>query len=223
MATTSKPKTKKARKTASRDGARTARRLLEAATAEFSRRGYEGARIERIIAKAGCNMRMLYHYYGSKQKLYLAVLERIYADIREKEQQLALDHLAPLEGITALVDFTYSHFAENKDFVQITLNENVERGVHLARLHSVQEKSSPLLAQITTLLKRGRDDGVFRDGVDALQLYVSIVALSCHHINNVYTLSLTFGTDLGSESWRKERRGHVRQMILSYLTDMRSV
>lgn len=207
------------RKPQVRDGARTARRILQAATAEFAQRGYEGARIERIIRKAGCNMRMLYHYFGSKQKLYLAVLESIYEDIRAKERQLALDHYEPVDGIAALVDFTFSHFADNHDFVQITLNENVERGVHVARLKSVSEMSSPLLGQIKDLLRRGEESGVLRSGVDALQLYVSIVALSCHHINNVHTLSAAFGTDLSSDAWLSERRGHVRKVILSYLTD----
>jgi AcrR family transcriptional regulator len=214
-------KTTRSKKPAARDGARTARRILAAAMAEFAQRGYEGARIERIITKARCNMRMLYHYFGSKQKLYLAVLENIYEDIRAKERLLALDHLDPVDGIAALVDFTFSHFADNKDFVKITLNENVERGVHVARLPSVRKMSSPLLAQIRALLKRGEKEGKLRAGVDALQLYVSIVALSCHHLNNVYTLSAAFGTDLSSEAWRNERRAHVRRMVLSHLTDLR--
>jgi TetR/AcrR family transcriptional regulator len=214
-----KPKVSRARKAAVRDAARTASRILQAATGEFARRGYEGARIERIAAKAGCNLRMLYHYFGNKKKLYQSVLEHIYEDIRNKEQQLALDHLGPIEGIAALVDFTFSHFADNPAFVQITLNENLERGIHVARLQRVREMSSPLIGQIEALLRKGEAAGLLRAGVDPLQLYVSIVALSCHHINNAYTLSATFGADLTSDSWRLERHGHVRQIILSFLTD----
>jgi TetR/AcrR family transcriptional regulator len=209
------------KKAASRDAARTARRILDAATAEFARRGYEGARTERIVASADCNMRMLYHYYGSKQKLYMAVLEAIYADIREKERQLALDHLDPVAGIAALVDFTYAHFADNLPFVQITLNENVERGVHVARSARIREMSSPLIGQIESVLRRGEEGRVLRAGVDPLQLYVSIVALSCHHINNAYTLSAVFGTDLSAAAWRDTRRDHVRELVLSYMTDRR--
>lgn len=206
------------RKPAVRDRARTAAKILQAATAEFARHGYQGARTERIVARARCNMRMLYHYYGSKEKLYLAVLESIYEDIREKERGLALDHLAPLAGIAALVDFTFRHFAGNPTFVEITLNENIEHGVHIARLRRVREMSSPLIGQIETLLRAGEAAGVLRTGIDPLQLYVSIVALSCHHLNNAYTLSAAFGSEIASPSWREERAAHVRDLVLTYVT-----
>ncbi|MCF8532066.1 MAG: TetR family transcriptional regulator [Reyranella sp.] len=204
-----------------RDAAATSLRIIEAATAEFAERGYEGARVERIVAHADCNMRMVYHYFESKEGLYSAVLESIYEDIRGKERQLALDHLEPVAGIAVLVDFTFSHFVENQTFVRLTLNENLQRGVHIARSRRIPQISSPLIGQVTGLLDRGVAVGVFRAGVDPLQLYVTIVALSCHHINNAHTLSATFGTDITSAAWRGERRRHVRQVVLSYLTDLR--
>jgi AcrR family transcriptional regulator len=216
------PATSSGRKVAVRNPEATARRILEAATAEFAARGYAGARIERIVEAAGCNMRMVYHYFGSKEELYVAVLDGIYEEIRGKERQLALDHLAPVDGITALVDFTFSHFAENQTFAQLTLNENLQRGVHIARSSRIPQISSPLIEQVTGLLRRGEAEGLFREAVDPLQLYVTIVALSCHHINNAHTLTATFGTDIASDGWRAERRRHVRQVVLSYLTDLRA-
>ncbi len=81
--------------------------------------------------------------------------------------------------------------------------------------------SSRFMAQIETLLRNGEAKGVLRGGVDPLQLYVSIVALSCHHLNNAYTLSAAFGVDLTSQSWLDQRRSHVRALVLSYLTDRR--
>lgn len=204
-----------------RDPEGTSRRIIEAATAEFAERGYDGARVERIVANADCNMRMVYHYYGSKERLYLAVLDSIYEDIRGKERLLALDHLEPVEGIAALVDFTVSHFVENKTFVQLTMNENLQRGIHIARSRRIPQISSPLIEQVTGLLRRGEVAGLFREAVDPLQLYVTIVALSCHHINNAYTLSATFGTDITQAAWRAKRRRHVHQLVLSYLTDLR--
>jgi AcrR family transcriptional regulator len=205
-------------KKVTRDAVGTAKRIIEAAAAEFARRGYEGARVERIASAAGCNMRMLYHYYGDKKGLYLAVLESIYDEIRGKERQLQLDHLQPLDGIAALVDFTFSHFAENLAFAQITLNENLLHGIHIARSKKIPQMSSPLIGQISGLLGRGMAGGLFRKDVDPLQLYVTIVALSCHHINNAYTLTATFGTDIRSAAWLAERRRHVRDVVLSYLT-----
>lgn len=209
-------------KTATRDAAATASRILKAGRAEFAERGYEGARIERIVADAAVNMRMLYHYYGNKQGLYLAVLESVYEEIRDKESQLKLDHLEPVEGIAALIDFTFSHFAQNSEFVQITLNENLQRGIHIAQSARIPEMSSSLIGQIRELLRRGGAAGLMRPRVDPLQLYISIVALCGHHVNNAHTLTASFGTDLTSDAWRAKRRQHVRDIILSYLTDPRA-
>ena len=211
------------RKSAPRDAAETSRRIIAAATSEFSERGYEGARIERIVASAESNVRMVYYYFGSKEGLYLAVLERIYEEIRGKEQQLALDHLPPIEAMASLVDFTFSHFADNLEFAQITLAENLQRGQHVAKSSRIPEMSSPLIAQISALLRRGADAGVFREDVDPLQLYVTIVALACHHINNAHTLSATFGADLRSPDWRSARHTHARDVVLSYVMNLRPV
>lgn len=208
---------------AARDAAATASRILKAGRAEFAARGYEGARIERIVDEAAVNMRMLYHYYGSKQGLYLAVLESVYEEIRDRESELKLAHLKPVDAITALIDFTFSHFAENSEFVQITLNENLQRGVHIAQSARIPEMSSSLIGQIREVLKRGVAEGTMRPRVDPLQLYVSIVALCGHHINNAHTLTASFGTDLTSDNWRAARRRHVRDIILSYLTDPRAL
>lgn len=216
-------RTKKIAKPATRDPASTSARILAAGRAEFAANGYEGARIERIVDEAAVNMRMLYHYYGNKQGLYLAVLESIYEEIREHEGELKLAHLKPLEAITALIDFTFSHFSENSEFVQITLNENLQRGAHIAKSKRIPEMSSSLIGQIRDLLKRGVADGTVRPRVDPLQLYISIVALCGHHVNNAFTLTASFGTDLTSDSWRAARRRHVRDLILSFLTDPRTV
>ena len=206
-----------------RDPVGTSARILSAARAEFAAQGYEGARIERIVADASVNMRMLYHYYRNKQGLYVAVMESIYEEIREKENELKLGHLEPLDAIAALVDFTFSHFAENSEFVQITLNENLQRGAHIAQSARIPEMSSSLIGQIRDLLRRGVAAGLMRPRVDPLQLYISIVALCGHHVNNAYTLTASFGTDLKSQAWRAVRRRHVRDIILSFLTDPRAV
>ncbi len=204
-------------KGAARDAAETSRRIIAAATAEFADRGFEGARIDRIVASAGANVRMVYYYFGSKEGLYLAVLERIYEQIRSKERLLALEDVPPLEAMARLVDFTFSHFAENLAFAQITLGENLQRGQHVTKSRRIPEMSSPLIAQLTALLSRGADQGLFRPDVDPLQLYVTIVALACHHINNAYTLSAAFGADLTSPDWLAQRHAHAREVILAYV------
>ena len=188
--------------------------LLKAATREFARYGLDGARVDRIVARAGCNARMLYHYFGSKEDLYVAVLEAVYADIRAAEQKLDLAGKPPAESLIALTRFTWSHFRAQRVFIDITRNENLTRGKHIRRSKAIAEMSSPLIEQLRATLEHGRAEGVFRHAVDPLQLYVSIVALCSHHLHNVHTLSATFQTDLADAGWLAERLAHVEMMVL---------
>jgi TetR/AcrR family transcriptional regulator len=192
-------------------------RILTAATKEFSAQGFSGARIDRIVAQAKCNIRMIYHHFSSKEGLYVAVLEAVYGEIRTAENTLELKHLPPIEAMRTLVTFTVDHFAAHPDFVRLTGSENLNRGKYVAKSRAIPAMSSPLIETMRDLLRRGEADLLFRHGIDPLQLYVSIVALSCHHLNNAYTLSATFQTDLRSRSWHEIRRQHVTDMVLAYL------
>lgn len=188
--------------------------LLEAATAEFAQHGFEGARVDRIVRQAGCNMRMLYHYFASKEKLYIQVLESVYRDIRDKENQLDLAILEPCQALRKLVGFTWDHFYANQVFIDIARNENLLGGRFIQQSSEIAKMSSPLITQIAETIDNGLKQHVFRHSVDPLQLYVSIVALSSHHRSNAYTLSATFQTDLTADNWLAERRSHVETMIL---------
>ena len=188
--------------------------LLKAATREFARYGFDGARVDRIVQRAGCNTRMLYHYFGNKQDLYVTVLEAVYSDIRAAERKLDLAGTPPAESLRNLTRFTWRHFRAQRVFIDITRNENLIRGKHIRRSKVIAEMSSPLIDQLRTTLDRGLAEGAFRHDVDPLQLYVSIVALCSHHLNNVYTLSATFRTDLADPAWLDARLSHVEIMVL---------
>jgi TetR/AcrR family transcriptional regulator len=211
-----RPETGK-RKVRTRDAERTRGRLLRAAIHEFAQHGYSGARIDRIVLQARCNTRMAYHYFGSKTGMYLAALESVYEDIRTKEQALKLADVGPIEGMLHLVEFTLDHFANNPDFIRLTSSENNQRGRFIQASKRIPTMASPLIEQIRELLRAGVRVGEFRRGIDPLQLYITIVALSCHHLNNSYTLSTTFKTDVTSQSWQRLRKVHVRDLVLSYL------
>lgn len=200
-----------------RDAAATAERILQSAIAEFAENGYAGARIDAIARGADANMRMLYHYFGSKDALYIRVLETVFNDIRVQEQRLKLNNMAPLEAMIKLFDFTYSHFAANPLFIRILASENLLGAKFLTRSKRVSTLSSPLLLAIKEVLSRGEKEGVFRRGIDPLQLYVSMVAMSYVHISNAPTLSHLFGTNLSSPSWKVQRRRHATEMMIAFL------
>ena len=201
-----------------RGSAQTREAILQAALAEFAEHGYSGARIERIVAKANSNMRLIYVHFGSKEELYAAALEAVYAEIRAKERDLDLANLEPLVAMERLIDFTIDHFLNHPAFRSLTTYENLLGGQTVAKSKTIAALSSPLIQTIRGVLQRGQSEGVFRRSVDPLQLYVSIVALASHHLNNVYTLSATFQVDLSAPEWRAERAEHVRTMLLAYLT-----
>lgn len=202
-----------------RDSSRTRRAILAAAMDEFAEHGFSGARVERIVARAATNMRLVYHHFGSKDGLYAAVIEHVYEQIRLQERQLDLNPEQPLLAMRRLVDFTIEHFRDNPAFLKLTTYENTRKGTVVTNSSRIRSLSSPLIATIRGILEAGYAKGSIRRRVDPLQIYITIVALACHHLNNVYTLSATFGTDLADEAWLMRRHDHVVDVVLSYLTN----
>jgi AcrR family transcriptional regulator len=202
----------------SRDPERTKARILAAATAEFARYGLGGARVDRIAARAGANKRMLYYYFRDKDNLFLAALEARYAHIRAAERALDLEHLEPREALRRLVEFTWDYFLEHPEFLTLLNSENLHKGRHVRRSRRVPQMHSTLVETLRGVLKRGERSGVFRTGVDPVQLYISIAGEGYFYLNNRYTLAQIFKRDLMSKRALAERARHNSDMILHALT-----
>ena len=200
-----------------RDADRTRTLLLEAAAGEFARSGLGGARVERIAEQAGVNVRMLYYYFKSKDELFLAVLERAYAVIRQSEKALELDQVDPEEGIRRLVRFTWDFQNSHPEFITLLNSENLHQGVHVAKSSLVGGLHSPLLEMIESLLGRGVRSGVFRSDVDPMQLYITIAGAGYFYLSNRYTLSAIFRRDLMAATERGVRLAHMIDVVLGYL------
>jgi AcrR family transcriptional regulator len=200
-----------------RDSERTQAAILSAATQEFARHGLGGARVDRIAARAKTNKRMLYYYFGDKEALFLAVLENTYASIRTAEKRLSMLDVPPAEGISRLIRFTWDYYVAHPEFLTLLNSENLHRARHLRRSSDVRAMNSPLIDTLATVLARGLEQGVFRGGVDPLQLYISIAALSYFYLGNNHTLSAVFGRDLATPQSRHERLAHMIDVILGYL------
>jgi len=196
---------------------RTRERILEAATDEFSARGLGGARVDSIARAASVNKRMLYHYFGNKEDLFLAVLERAYEKIRGQESALRLENLPPVEAMRRLVRFTFNYFVDNQYFVALLNSENLHKARHIRRSGRATAINSPVIGILERVLKRGRKEGVFRGGVDAVQLYISIAGVAYFYFSNIHTLSTIFARDLNSPAALAVRRRHVTEVILGYL------
>lgn len=200
-----------------RNPERTRERILAAAVEEFAAHGFGGARVDTIADRAGANKRMLYHYFGNKDELFLATLEAVYAHIRSHERELHLDDFAPVEAMRQLVTYTFDYFVENPHFIRLLNTENLFEAAHLKRSRSIRDMHTPLVAQIGQILDRGVRAGVFRTGVDPVQLYISIAGVGYFYLSNIHTLSTIFGQPLGSPGAIDERRRLVVEVILGYL------
>ena len=201
-----------------RDPERTRARILEAARAEFARDGLGGARVDRITARAGSNKRMIYYYFGNKEALFLAALESAYEHIRKAEQSLKLTDLDPVEGMRRMVRFTWNYYLAHPEFITLLNNENLHRARHLKKSKAMRALHSPLVATLGGLLARGQRAGVFRRGVDPVQLYISIAALGYFYLANNHTLSTIFGRDLMRPRELKQRLTHMTDVVLGYLS-----
>ena len=194
-------------------------RILQVATVEFAQHGANGARIERIASEAKVNVRMIYHHFGSKDDLFLTVLEEAYRVIRQSERDLQLDTLTPNEGIRSLVRFSWNYYFAHPEFTALLNSENLQEGRHVARSQKLASVNSPLLDALTRLLDRGAREGVFRADADPMQVYVSISALGYFYVSNRYTLSAFFQRDLMSPDCLDARLAHVTDMVLAYLCE----
>lgn len=125
-----------------RDAEQTRKRILEAATVEFARKGLGGARVDAIALQSKSNKRMIYHYFGSKEQLFKHVIETAYVGIR----------------------------AVSGQFMQM----------------------------VKQILDRGVATGVFRKGIDPVQLNITIAAIGYYYLTIRFTGSIVFERDLMS-------------------------
>ncbi|MCR9096951.1 MAG: TetR family transcriptional regulator [bacterium] len=200
-----------------RDAAASRATILAAATEAFAEKGLGGARVDEIAARAGVNKALLYHYFGNKEALFVAVLEATYEGIRGAEAALDLEALSPREAMARLVDFTWDYYLEHPEFIHLVNSENLHRADHLARSEHVGRLHHPLVGRIREILKRGVALGVFRPGVDPVQLYITIASLGYFYLSNAHTLGVVFERDLLAPRARGARRRHIHEVVEGYL------
>lgn len=200
-----------------RDPDGTRARILDAALHEFATNGYAGARVDRISKRAKTFDRMLYYHFGNKEELFRLVLERIYEDLWVAEETLRLAGADPVEGIRQLIAFTWNYYYEHPEFIRLLNSENLQRGRNLRKSARVGKLSSPFIRILEDLLQRGVRTGVFRGGVDPVQLYITIASLGYFYLSNRYTLSRFLNLDLVEAGRRAAWLEHITGVVLDHL------
>jgi AcrR family transcriptional regulator len=197
-----------------RDPEETKRRIMAAAKVEFAKSGLGGARVDVIAARAKSNKRMMYHYFGNKETLFRLVLEDAYADFREAEKALELDHEEPIAALRKLVSFNWDYFLENPEFITLVNSENLHKAKHIKSSKRMQEMSRNFVGRMQALLDRGAAADLFHKNLDAVQMQISVAAIAYHYLTNRYTGSIVFERDLMSAKALKDRLAFNIQTVL---------
>jgi AcrR family transcriptional regulator len=200
------------------DGTR--RNILEIATDEFANKGFSGARVDDIAARTNTSKRMIYYYFGDKERLFAEVLEEAYSRIRQIEASLELDQIEPESALRALVGFTFDYQNANERFIRLVMIENIHNGVHLARSRRIEELNLSAITTLRDIYRRGRATGAFRDGIDEVDLHMSISALCFFNVSNRATFSRIFKREMATADALARRREIVIDTIMRYVKSL---
>lgn len=191
--------------------------ILQAAIAEFVAQGLSGARVDAIAERTQTSKRMIYYYFNSKEQLYGEVLEKLYGDIRYTESRLNLDVLEPMAAIQRLVEFTFDHHDRNVDFVRIVCIENIHNGENVKQSSTIRGLSQDVLQALDETLRRGEKQGVFRQGVQAVDLHMLMSAFCFYRVSNRHTFSEIFQIELEDPLVKVRHKAMISDSVTRYL------
>ena len=193
-------------------------RIVKAALDEFAARGFKGASMDAIAARTHTTRALINYYFGGKEQVYLAVLEHVYAEIREAEGLLDLEHLPPVAAIRRIVQFTFDYYLAHEGFVRLVVTENQAKGRHLKKSKAMRTLNRPIIDTLARVIARGEGDGSFRAGVDPVEVHMAIAALGMFNVTNQHTFSAIFQRDMGARGDVGRRRELITDAILRYLS-----
>lgn len=192
--------------------------ILDAAEFVFARHGYAGATVKLISKQAKCYESLIYYHFGSKDKLFAAVLKNAYQKLIKAEQALSLDMDSPEKALSEIVLFMWNYYQKNPELIILLNTENLLKGKHLSKLDSMDEFLSPALAVVAEVVQRGSKSGVFRQDINVMDLYTTIMGLGYFYLSNRYTLTMFLGHDLMA---KKERLRWGQVMVDTILATVR--
>jgi AcrR family transcriptional regulator len=199
------------------DAEETRANILEVAAREFADKGLAGARIDEIAEKTNSSKRMIYYYFGGKDELYRAVLERSYSHIRAREAEANFETLPADKALIAQIEHTFDYHVEHPDFVRLVMNENIHHGEHIGHVEGLKDRNKSVVASLKAIINKGVSDGLFRKDIDPVDLHMSISALCFYNVSNRYTFASNFGVDMSSAKSHKKRRTQIAEIILAWV------
>ncbi|MFM2443771.1 MAG: hypothetical protein RJB09_957 [Pseudomonadota bacterium] len=200
----------------SRDPVRTRDKILMQASREFAAKGFDGARVDAIALRSKLSKNMLYYYFGSKEGLFVAVLERMYEKLRTQQNDLSVRASDPVIALEQLVQHTFHALLKNPEAIRLMNEENRHKGRHIRQSQRMRELYNPLVDTIRFILERGHEQGVFRANLDPAAIYLTLASLCYHYLSNQYTLGVALGVDLGAEASRIQWLAHITELLQAF-------
>lgn len=191
--------------------------ILLVAREEFAANGLSGARVDAIAERTATSKRMIYYHFGSKEGLYLAVLEHAYAGIRKVEDELKLAEADPVEAMRRLIDFTFDYDEANPEFIRLVTIENIHRAEHMRQSTVLSQLNVSVISTIEAILRRGQESGAFRREVDPIDLHMLISSFCFFRVSNSHTFGTIFGRDLAEPGTRARHKALLQDSVLALL------
>lgn len=192
-------------------------KLLLCAVNEFAEYGYEGARVDNIVKAAGCSKQTVYHHYGNKENLFIAVLEYSWNDIRTRESALTFEDDKPLENIEKIIDFTWDYYTKNIWFLKIVNSENQSKGTHLRKSALIEDINRPHISIMSKIIENGQRMNLIRADIDPVHLNISIAALGFYYLINQHTLSHVYKMKMTSPEALETRHQVIKDTIMRWI------
>lgn len=198
---------------------RTRENILRHATREFSTRGFDGARVDRIADRCRLSKNTLYYHFGSKDGLITAALERMYENLRQRQAEAEIPTDDPKGALSAIVEHTFKAFLEHPEIIRLLNEENLYKAVHVKKANFLKQLYDPLFLKLSEVLEAGSKQGVFRKGVDPVYVYITISSMAYHYISNMFTLEIALGRDISSPEAYDGWQAHILDVVMSYCSN----
>jgi TetR/AcrR family transcriptional regulator len=166
--------------------------ILDAAESLFARKGLEPTTIKEIGTAARLNPALLYYYFGSKEELYRAVLQRVISGMlaRGSEAFDAAPH--PRDAIRGLVSAQMEFVLSHPNAPRLLVREMIDHEARRAESMLLQQAAA-LFQRLCRVIEQGQREGAFRSDVEPRFAAVSTIAQVVYFIIARPAIGLFFG------------------------------
>lgn len=201
----------------SRASSATRENILEVATEEFAAKGLSGARVDTIAEKTRTTKRMIYYHFQSKEKLYEAVLEQIYAKFSNSFASFDFKGLSPDEAITQLIGVAFDFDDAHPQFIRLVVIENIHYGNYIKKIAAIKKNFKNAMGALDEIVERGQREGYFRRDAKVMDVHLLIRSLCFFRVSNRYTFGEIFNKDFLHPETRANQKKMIVEAVLGYL------